>query len=392
MRSSIIALLLVLMFFLGACFPSTPVSDPGEMTAISQTQTAVPVATMWARLDATAYAQATMQALAPTPTSTPTPACALDLEMVTASLGIPESVALDYPRVDNSTSAQPLQMLVACRVLGVSCAWREATDYQSERLLLPVSDVDSGCLSRVRQRLWSSGTHDAYVNLIAGDVDFILVARLPSEEELQQARESGVTLEAAPVALDAFVFLVHVANPIDSLSVETIRRIYTGEITSWARAMALEGQEAEYEGEIQAYQRDENSGSQELMEGLVMQGAPMADLPNMILNSMVGPISMIGGDPLREYSDEDRFGIGYSVYYYATYMFPHPRVRLVEVDGVLPTTDSIADGSYPLVTEVYAVVRGNTREDTSAIMLRDWLLTEQGQAVVAESGYVPIHR
>ncbi len=218
------------------------------------------------------------------------------------------------------------------------------------------------------------GTHGSYINLIERQADFILVARPPSEDELQVARENGVELDVRPVALDAFVFLVNAGNPVDDLELETVRDIYAGRITRWT--------EGDLDGEpIITYQRNRNSGSQELMEKLVMKGTPMVDSPEMILESMMGPINAVG---------EDRLGIGYSVYYYAVFILPSPQVKLIAIDGVAPTLANIADRNYPLTTEVYAVVRKDTPRDSTAVTLRDWLLTGEGQAVVAESGYVPL--
>jgi ABC-type phosphate transport system substrate-binding protein len=117
------------------------------------------------------------------------------------------------------------------------------------------------------------------------------------------------------------------------------------------------------------------------MEKLVMQGTPMVDAPNMLLESMMGPINAIGGDPL---------GIGYSVYFYATFINPGENIKLIGVDGVSPTSETIADGSYPLTTEVYAVIREGTPQTSSVVQLRDWLLAGGGQAVVEMSGYVPV--
>jgi ABC-type phosphate transport system substrate-binding protein len=53
-------------------------------------------------------------------------------------------------------------------------------------------------------------------------------------------------------------------------------------------------------------------------------------------------------------------------------------------------SEHLLSRAYPLVTEVYAVVRGDMPRDSSAVMLRDWFLTETGQATIEESGYVPI--
>ena len=60
------------------------------------------------------------------------------------------------------------------------------------------------------------------------------------------------------------------------------------------------------------------------------------------------------------------------------------------VDGVPPTSENIASGAYPLATEVYVAVRQDTPQASTAIMFRDWLLSDDGQRVVEESGYVPL--
>jgi hypothetical protein len=96
---------------------------------------------------------------------------------------------------------------------------------------------------------------------------------------------------------------------------------------------------------------------------------------------MMGPFNAVG---------EDELGIGYSVYYYAVFMMPTPQVKLIAIDGVAPTSTNIADRIYPLTTEVYGVVREDMPRDSTAVILRDWLLTDDGQAAVAESGYVPL--
>jgi ABC-type phosphate transport system substrate-binding protein len=88
--------------------------------------------------------------------------------------------------------------------------------------------------------------------------------------------------------------------------------------------------------------------------------------------------------------DYDGRGIGYSVFFYARFMHPASSVKLLGVDGVLPTSTTIAERSYPLVTKVFAVVRDDMPADSTAILLRDWLLTPDGQAAVAASGYVPL--
>jgi phosphate transport system substrate-binding protein len=281
-------------------------------------------------------------------------------------------IARDYPRVDGSTSTKPLHMVIACKTFGVRCAWQEPIF--SERAIAPdLQDKLRTEASKLFDLTQHTGTNPAYLNLINGKRDLILVARAPSEDELQAAKQNHVELDVRPFALDAFVFLVNVQNPVDHLTLANARDVYTGKITDWA---TLGGK-----GAIKAYQRDRNSGSQELMDALVMRGAPMIHAPDMLIMTMMGAVNAIG---------RDVSGIGYSVYYYATFMLPDKNVKLVAVNGIPPTSANIAARAYPLIAPVYAVTRKNLPGNSSAALLRDWLLTQEGQAAVAESGYVPL--
>ena len=306
-------------------------------------------------------------------------------EVLPAASSAPEvkpdltAITGDYPKVDGSTSTHPLQVVLACKILGVPCVW-EVDPLAGVRRIAPDPTYEgSSQLVESILSIQHNGTHGSYMNLIEGHADLILVARPPSKDELNAVRESGIALDVRAVGLDAFVFLLNVENPVDGLTIETVRDIYAGEITNWAEAEAAGRHSGDTGEEIHAYQRNPNSGSQELMEALVMRREPMIDAPDMILMSMMGPVNAIAEDPL---------GIGYSVYYYAMFIFPDERVKLIAIDGVKPTSDTIAERAYPLTTEVYAVVREDMPEDSTAIMLRDWLLTEEGQAAIAESGYV----
>jgi phosphate transport system substrate-binding protein len=277
-----------------------------------------------------------------------------------------------YPRIDGSTSSYPMQVMIACRILGVDCAWTEGDFFDTTRRIAPVNPLDGSVEVEAIYNLAHSGTHDAYINLIEKNADLILVAREPSEDEWDAARRKRVKLDVQPVALDAFVFLVHVDNPVESLSLDQIRAIYTGEITNWAEVGGLDA-------EIHTYQRNPNSGSQELMEKLVMNGEVMLDSPDMILMSMMGPFSAIREDPL---------GIGYSVFFYAKNIFPDENVRMLSVLGIEPTSESIKGHTYPLSTDVYAVLREDITIGHQARLLRDWLLTVKGQEAIVASGYV----
>jgi phosphate transport system substrate-binding protein len=321
------------------------------------------------------------------------------LAVASTGLGQPAfHLALDdYPRVDGSTSAQPLGMLVACRLTRTSFAWRSsmfertralaptAEPYDpARRLSLPLDEAPSpefdplialAPQAQLITRVNHTGTHQSYLRLAAGEVDLVLTAREPTDAERVEAARRGVELTIIPIARDAFVFLRHVTNPVASLTLDQIRDIYAGTVTDWS---ALRGTA----GPIVAYQRNRDSGSQVEMARLVMQGQPMLDGPEITFTaSMFGPFNAIRDDPR---------GIGFSYRYYERYMAPVAEVDTLAIDGVRPEPDTIASGRYPLVTFVYLVHRSDLPDGSPAAQVRDWLTTPAGQAVVAESGYVPL--
>lgn len=290
------------------------------------------------------------------------------------------AIAHDFPVVASSTSAEPLWVKVICRVFNVYCP-RKETEIWPEW-----SDKNHDELTRfILDHAHVQGTHEAYLALINGDADIILVARAPSRDELNAAQTKHVDFDVQPVALDAFVFIVNSQNTVDDLLLEQLRQIYSGKITNWKQVGGKDE-------EIHPYQREENSGSQELMNTLVMSGTPMIDAPEMIAWTMAGPFNAIGSPPYLESPEEkgDAAGIGYSVYYYSKYMVTNDDVEFIGVNGVEPTSRTIRDRTYPLTTEVYVVVRKDTPIKDTARQLRDWLLTSDGQYTIESSGYVAI--
>lgn len=153
-----------------------------------------------------------------------------------------------FPRIDGSTSAAPLGAEIICAMMEVPCDWIEFVD--GNRYLMPdLADYQGEFPGFGHQ-----GTHTAYLNLVEGKADLILVARSPSIEEMKLAEISRVSFDIRPVALDAFVFMVNENNPVKGLSEEEIRGIYSGEVTNLEQVGGPDGQ-------IYPYQRNDQSGS-----------------------------------------------------------------------------------------------------------------------------------
>jgi len=101
----------------------------------------------------------------------------------------PLITAEKFPLMDGSTSAEPILAQIACDFLGLKCQWVEWID--EERRLSP----DLSNYLKKPPDINASSTHQSYVNLIEGQVDLILVAREPSEDELLVSKASTINLK-----------------------------------------------------------------------------------------------------------------------------------------------------------------------------------------------------
>ena len=206
----------------------------------------------------------------------------------------------------------------------------------------------------------------------------IFFGAYPSKEQLAYAEECGTTFAFTQIGTEAFVFFVHKDNPINSLTAEQIRGIYAGEITNW---MEVGGNNEP----IVAFQRNEGSGSQSMLLRF------MGDTP-----LMEPPMSQVSGfmsGIIEEVADyESRAGsIGFSFRFYVEGIIQNPDIKMIAIDGVAPTVENIKNGTYPVVAPVYAVTwAGNDNPNVKKLL--DWILSDEGQYIIEETGYVGLNK
>ena len=265
----------------------------------------------------------------------------------------PEPVTVDagLPRMDGSTSATPLEIGLKNGFLGIP--YNEAKELVSH-----------------------TTTHDSFKRLINGEVDLIFSVPI-SEEQRQMADEAGVTLFMEPVAREGFVFVVNADNPVDSLTSEQLRKIYSGEITNWSEVGGNDEP-------ILPYQRNTDSGSQNYMT-VFMGDTPLLPPKTDLVQGMM--LSLM--DAIAVY-DNSAGAIGYSVYSYAAQMYANAnKVKFISVDGVAPSKATMADESYPLLSCTYIIYTDKSPE--SAREFAEMALSDEGQGYVLDSGYLPVN-
>ena len=262
------------------------------------------------------------------------------------------------PRIDGSTATIPLSEGMAIELLGMNQI--EASQF-----------------------IHHNTTHAAYENLALGKCDIIFVTP-PAEDELNyqsSLNKAPVDLnqfQMVPVVNDAFVFLVNDKNKVSSLTIEQLRNIYSGKTKNWA---AVGGGNIT----IKAFQRQDLSGSQTLFYKFIMPKEQLMKAPtDLSVASMGGLIESIS-----KYNGAEG-AIGYSVYYYANTMYPGDHSKLLAVEGILPTDESIMKGEYPFISPYYAVIKKSSPKDSPERKLIAFLLSDDGQRLARKCGYVPI--
>ncbi|WP_337101324.1 PstS family phosphate ABC transporter substrate-binding protein [Paenibacillus sp. YIM B09110] len=222
----------------------------------------------------------------------------------------------------------------------------------------------------------SSSTPNAFNNLINEKADIIFTAE-PSKDQRIQSERLGIDLRMTPIGKEAFVFFVHTDNPIEGVTIEQIKQIYSGQVSNWNEI----GGES---GKIRAFQRPEGSGSQTVLQKL-MAGEALIIPPKENVSGGMGTM-------IEQTSDYRNFpnAIGYSFHFYTTSMVKNGDIRLLKIDGVAPNKQTIADGSYPLTANFYAVTAGSHNPNVASFI--DWILSEQGQRLIELTGYTPISK
>lgn len=230
-----------------------------------------------------------------------------------------------------------------------------------------------------------SKSYASYEALIQGDADLLFIASKPTRDILDRAEAAGVELEFIPIAYDAMVFFSNGENPVEGLTSVQIKDIYVNNaVSNWTE---LGGSDAA----LIPYCRNADSGSQALMEEFFLESGDIhpdirRETTSRSMESVLTDVWQAGsGDPTA-------YALGYSIYYYyqtasRILLSGEDDLKLLAIDGVFPTDETIADGTYPLSGYNYVALRADQPEHAPARRLCAFLLTEAGQNCVVRAGF-----
>lgn len=258
----------------------------------------------------------------------------------------------ELPVLDGAAALVPVYAAVIHNVYPEGCVTYEGGSFSDDNFYGENFAADSA--------MQYKNTVRGYRAVVDGETDMLFCAA-PSAEQKKYAGERGVELVYVPIGLEAFVFFVNENNPVDSLTVEQVRGIYSGKYKNWAEVGGVRRV-------INPVTRLEGSGSQTMFE------------------------AFMGGSSIGRKSPFAVFGasIGFSFRYYMEGIVGNSSVKMLSLNGVYPSAENIKSRAYPIVAQFYAIYRADNQNPNLPALI-DWLLSDEGQALIEQCGYVGIN-
>jgi phosphate transport system substrate-binding protein len=196
--------------------------------------------------------------------------------------------------------------------------------------------------------------------------------KMKSKEMEAFVREFGRRPVEYKVALDGLSIYVNEDNPVDELSLAQIEQIYTGKINNWKE---LGGKEAP----ITIFSRENSSGTYEFFKEHVLQGKDFA----------ANAQTLQGTAQVIQNVAKEKNGIGYGGGAYGSGV-KHLKIKKEDAaPAIEPSEENVVNGSYPIWRYLYIYVSPASEKGEIADYIK-WILSDEGQRLVKESGYYPL--
>ncbi|HLS89603.1 MAG TPA: PstS family phosphate ABC transporter substrate-binding protein [Sphingobacteriaceae bacterium] len=218
------------------------------------------------------------------------------------------------------------------------------------------------------------GSGTGIAQLLNNNTHIAQASRPMKPEEFQEAAQRGVDVHEFIVGQDGVVIAVHRDNPIDRLTVEQLKGIFTGRITHWSELGWEEG------GAISIHSRDASSGTHAFVVETVMDGKDWAE----------GTRFATGSAAINEALRTDTAGIGY----FGVAYVEGTKALAISADGGQNYYDPLNEehvdaGLYPLARPLFFYTNGAPQGAVLAYL--EWVLGDEGQSLLEEIGFFKVN-
>ena len=212
--------------------------------------------------------------------------------------------------------------------------------------------------------------------LLGGSTDICAASRDMTAQEREKASQKGINPYETTVARDGIAVIVHPSNPIQDLTMEQVRKIYTGANTNWNQVGGTDG-------EFVILSRETSSGTYVFFQEHVLQKQDYAATVRL----------MPATSSIIQSASEDALAIGYVGLGYALEAGAKVKILPIKADAdapaVIPTEETVKDASYSISRALYFY----TNEAPSGVVqgFVEFCLSPAGQDIARETGYVPVN-
>ena len=260
-----------------------------------------------------------------------------------------------------------LVILLLTAVFGAGCISTEDTETISiagSTTVLPVAQEAAeeymNQHSNADIQVSGGGSGVGATSVIGGTADIGMLSR-----DLKASEKEGNTLKEFVVGKDGIALVGHPSNTVSDLSLEQVKAIYQGTITNWKEVGGADS-------EIVLIGRDSSSGTREFFTEFVLDKEDAAkEMQELNSNGAVAQaVSITPG------------AIGY-----VSLEYVDDSLKAFSIGGVAPTVDNVISGIYEINRPLLMVTNGEP-EGLAADYLA-FILSEEGQQILKDSGFIP---
>jgi phosphate transport system substrate-binding protein len=220
------------------------------------------------------------------------------------------------------------------------------------------------------------GSGTGIAALINGTTDICAASREIKPKEMELAKEQGMNPIEYVVALDGIAVCVNPENPVSELSLEQLKKIYTGAYTNWSQ---VDGPDEP----ILVLSRESSSGTYVFFQEHVLDKEDYTDQARL----------MPATSSIIQSTAEDKWSIGYVGLGYAEEAADKIKVigvkETAEAEAVYPSVKTVLDGTYSIARPLHLYTDGEASGIIADFV--NYCMSADGQQIVKETGYVPVN-
>src|SRR5437667_5602183 len=213
----------------------------------------------------------------------------------------------------------------------------------------------------------AEGSTTGIAAIIDGTAEIGMSSRRAKTSEVGAAASKGKHMKPTIVAFDGIAVIVNSGSPIKSLTKKQVEQIFTGDVTDWS-AVGGSG------GKISVYTRNTSSGTYSDFKELAMKKRDYAG----------GSQKIAGNEQIAAEVGKNANGVGYVGLAYTK----AGGVKVMSIDGVLPSVHTVHDKTYPYARPTFYYTNGDP--GGLAKQFVDFTIGAGGQRIVTQVGFVPI--